>query len=566
MSLRTFSITTLGCRVNHYESEQLATLLRGRGLTQVPPERAADLRIVHTCSVTVQAASKSRQNVRRMTRLPVLRAVTERAGRADHDCAATMPAPTGQSFTSSSSIPTVDPAALESGLTNKRPRVVVTGCWATSDPGEAARLSGVDAVLGHHQDVSRELSRLLTQWESESTKPSITSASPERGGNDGWMKEARTPAGLIAKVDIKPLDAAHVKGKLEDDEKVEDRSAKGGARSEKSGGMVTLPQLNHKQGEHQRAFLKVQDGCDAHCTYCIIPRLRPSLWSKPIDDAVEEARRLVEAGHGEIVLTGIFLGAYGRRTALRRRQGSEDVRAPLAELVDALCTRVPALRRLRMSSMEPLDLTAELIALMKSRPQVVPHFHLPLQSGSDEMLRRMNRQYGRDEYLDMVARVKAAFDRPAITTDVIVGFPGETDEEFARTVEVVERVGFIHVHAFSYSPRPGTAAARWTSDYVRGPVVNRRIERLVEMSAKYSVAFRRSFLGEEAQVLVELAHPEGPLPKGEGGRISQHGRCERYFDVHFENEKRLAPGTPARVRIDRVMRDITFGTFVGVDR
>src|SRR5688500_12766682 len=147
MSLRTFSITTLGCRVNHYEGEQLATLLRGRGLSQVPPERAADLRIVHTCSVTVQAASKSRQNVRRMTRLPVLPAVAERAGPADQEAA--MPAPTGQSFTSSSSIPTVDPTAPESGPTNKRPRVVVTGCWATSDPAEAARLSGVDAVLGH---------------------------------------------------------------------------------------------------------------------------------------------------------------------------------------------------------------------------------------------------------------------------------------------------------------------------------------------------------------------------------------------------------------------------------
>src|SRR5688500_13174319 len=142
MSLRTFSITTLGCRVNHYEGEQLATLLRGRGLSQVPPDRAADLRIVHTCSVTVQAASKSRQNVRRMTRLPVLRAETERAGPADQDCATVpAPAPTGQSFTSSSSIPTGDPAAPESGPTNNRPRVVVTGCWATSDPAEAARLS-----------------------------------------------------------------------------------------------------------------------------------------------------------------------------------------------------------------------------------------------------------------------------------------------------------------------------------------------------------------------------------------------------------------------------------------
>src|SRR5688500_15286005 len=279
--------------------------------------------------------------------------------------------------------------------------------------------------------------------------------------------------------------------------------------------MVTLPQLNQRQGAHQRAFLKVQDGCDAHCTYCIIPQLRPVLWSKPVDEAVEEARRLVEAGHREIVLTGIFLGAYGQATALRRRQGRATA-GPLGGLVEARCGRVDGLRRLRLSSMEPLDVTPELIAIMRSHPQVVPHFHLPLQSGSDVLLRRMNRQYGRDDYLRMVERLREAFDRPAITTDAIVGFPGETDEEFERTVEVVERVGFIHVHAFSYSPRPGTAAARWARDYVRGPVVNRRIERLVEMSAKHSVEFRRSFLGDEVQVLVERAHPEGPHPEGEG--------------------------------------------------
>jgi threonylcarbamoyladenosine tRNA methylthiotransferase MtaB len=353
--------------------------------------------------------------------------------------------------------------------------------------------------------------------------------------------------------------------------------------------MVALPLLHQRQSDHQRAFLKVQDGCDAHCTYCVIPQLRPSLWSKPIDDAVEEARRLVDAGHGEIVLTGIFLGAYGQATALRRRQGGGGGGAPLAELLDALCTRVAGLRRLRLSSMEPLDVTGELIALMRSHRQIVPHFHLPLQSGSDELLRRMNRQYGRQDYLEMIAHLKSAFDRPAITTDVIVGFPGETAEHFGRTVEVVGRVGFIHVHAFSYSPRPGTAAARWTRDYVHGPVVNRRIERLLELSERQSLEFRRQFAGEEVEVLVEGHHVEGlhpvgphpgPLPQGEGGRAgrhasplptgegaqaSMHGRCERYFDVHFQSEP-LPPGTPARVRVDRVTATHTSGTLVGAGR
>src|SRR5207249_10307649 len=176
----------------------------------------------------------------------------------------------------------------------------------------------------------------------------------------------------------------------------------------------SLPLLGEQsQASHQRAFLKIQDGCDAHCTYCIIPQLRPSLWSKPIDDIIEEAQRQVDAGHREIVLTGIFLGAYGHATALRRRQLPDNA-CGLTPLIDALCTRVNGLARLRLSSLEPCDLTSELITVLRSHQQVVPHFHLPLQSGSNELLRRMNRQYTRDQFLRMIDQVQGAFDRPAI--------------------------------------------------------------------------------------------------------------------------------------------------------
>jgi threonylcarbamoyladenosine tRNA methylthiotransferase MtaB len=322
--------------------------------------------------------------------------------------------------------------------------------------------------------------------------------------------------------------------------------------------MVTLPLLGERQTGHQRAFLKVQDGCDAHCTYCIIPQLRPVLWSKPVDEAVAEARRLVECGHVEIVLTGIFLGAYGQGTALRRRQGGSTAR-PLGELVQALCTRVPGLRRLRLSSLEPGDLTGELIQILRSHRQVVPHFHLPLQSGSDVLLRRMHRQYTRGDFLRMVDEVRGAFDRPAITTDVIVGFGGESEEEFARTMEVDERVGFIHVHAFSYSPRPGTAAARWRAGRVPGVVANERIGLLREMAAKNSLAFRRRFVGEVVEVLVERNSAE----EMETLAGYQHGRCERYFAVHFASDG-MSAGTAARVRVERVTSTRTFGSLVEV--
>jgi MiaB/RimO family radical SAM methylthiotransferase len=569
--MKTFSITTLGCRVNHYESEQLAMLLRGRGLVQAPPGEG-DVRVVHTCSVTVQAASKSRQSVRRLARLAVL---SPAAPQDSGDCGRGMTSPEDAVARAVGLSQSSKPSVPGDGVgTAGRPKVIVTGCWATSHPEEAAALRGVDAVLGHHRDVNQELSRLLTQWQAEAERRSLPT-SPDRYAaesqthtgsissesvlNDGWMKQqAGTPAGLITSAN-EPHEAFEVNGKLECDENPCEEVHEVGARPvARSGGMTTLPQLGERQTGHQRAFLKVQDGCDAHCTYCIIPQLRPRLWSKSIDDAVDEARRLVEAGHIEIVLTGIFLGAYGQATALRRRQGTASGER-LGQLVEALCTRVAGLGRLRLSSLEPGDLTEDLLAVLKGWPRVVPHFHLPLQSGSDRLLRRMNRQYGREDFMEMAGRVKGAFDRPAITTDIIVGFPGEDDEEFERTVEVVREVGFLHIHAFSYSPRPKTAAARWTKEQVRGPVVNERIDRLRGLATEYSLAFRRAFVGETVEVLVERASVEEREMEALTGY--QHGRCERYFAVHFQSDG-LPAGTLARVRVDRVTPTRTFGTLV----
>jgi MiaB/RimO family radical SAM methylthiotransferase len=532
--MKTFCVDTLGCKVNHYEGEQIAALLRSHGLVESDAAHA-DLRVVNSCSVTVQAAGKSRQAARRLVRLPLLG-----------------PAP----------VP-ADPsggAAGESVGPSRRPRVIVTGCWATSDPADAASLPGVDAVLTHHGDVAAELEGLLQLWQEEqrggrrapadspgqSPKP-LVEPPPELLGDDGWMTEAGTPAGVRTD-----------RSKAETSEKVNLQiyALSVDPQPKIPRGTTRLPLLGERQTGRQRAFLKVQDGCDAHCTYCIIPRLRPAPWSKPVEDVVEEAKRLVAAGHVEIVLTGVFLSAYGHATALRRRRAPGGTE-PLAQLVDALCTRVPGLRRLRLSSLEPGDLTADLLSALRNHPQIVPHFHLPLQSGSDPLLRRMNRQYTRDNYLRMCSHIAAAFDRPALTTDVIVGFPGETDDHFARTVEVVDRAAIIHVHAFPFSPRPGTAAARWTNDFVRGPVVNQRIELLRQRAAQHSLAFRRQFIGQTVEILAE--RDESPALE------TAHGRCERYFDVAF-NAPDVQPGDFVRVRVDEVTPDTTRGTCLSVGR
>jgi MiaB/RimO family radical SAM methylthiotransferase len=276
-----------------------------------------------------------------------------------------------------------------------------------------------------------------------------------------------------------------------------------------------------------------------------------------------------------LVLTGIFLGAYGHPTALRRRRladmtAHEPLRpppglsgSPLAALTDALCTGVPGLKRLRFSSLEPGDLDADLIAALSGQRQVVPHFHLPLQSGSNELLRRMNRQYTREAFLDMVDRVRDAFDRPALTTDIIVGFPGETDAEFERTLEVAGHCRFIHIHAFPFSPRPGTAAARWTARRVPGAIVNERIERLRELSEGYSLEFRGQFIGEIAEVLVERGKGDGVAADSTTTDSSacRRGRGERYFPVEF-NDSSARPGDFMRVKIDRLDGEKTFGTVV----
>lgn len=520
-----FCLHILGCKVNQYEGAQIAALLRSRGMTPVAPE-AAQLHIIHTCSVTVQAAASSRQTVRRATRLPVLQpaGVAADGDRTDstlHLC---------QSIHAN--------AAVAGG-----PRVVVTGCWATSDPQEAGRIPGVDAVIGHHQDVASTLNRLLDQWLGEDALAGAAqlhganaSDTPGgAGGDKGWMINGVRSSPRITWTSKSPSVAP-----------VKQNPASAAA------GTHALPILDGRFDGHQRAFVKIQDGCDAHCTYCIIPRLRPGLWSKPADQVVQEVRQLVDAGHREIVVSGIFLGAYGQETALRRRQGQPTAHR-LAALARAICEGVPDLRRLRFSSLEPGDLTAEVITVLRDLPQVVPHFHLPLQSGSDRLLRRMNRQYTRDQFLHLLDLVNQAFDRPALTTDIICGFPGETDEDFQQTLEVVDRARFIHIHVFAFSPRPGTAAARWTRDFVNPAVTNERIHHLRSRAKVHSLAFRRQFIGEVVEVLTERPRE---------GQQLRRGRCPRYFSVQFEPCRPVQTGQSVPVRIDQVTAEATIGSML----
>ena len=280
-----------------------------------------------------------------------------------------------------------------------------------------------------------------------------------------------------------------------------------------------LPPITAFKG-HTRAFLKVQDGCDGRCSYCIIPQTRPIVHSKQPAQVLREARTLVEAGHKEIVVTGVFLGAYGQ-PSVRRSRWPGQRNDKLAELLEELA-QTPKLARIRLSSLEPADVTQRLLDTFCKYDNITPHLHLSLQSGSDAVLKRMCRQYRADDFAETIRLITSRLDRPAMTADFIVGFPGETDADFEATVALARESGFAKMHIFRFSPRKGTPAA-CMKDTVDKRVVKERAQILRDLDAELQYKFRQQFVGETAGILIEKDD------------FQAWGRAERYFKVHINN-------------------------------
>lgn len=249
-----------------------------------------------------------------------------------------------------------------------------------------------------------------------------------------------------------------------------------------------------KIADHTRAFIKIQDGCNQFCSYCIIPYTRGRVRSREVEDIVGEVERLVAAGYQEMVLTGIHLSSYGV-------DFPEEKKENLLGLIVRL-DEIPGLRRIRLGSLEPRIVTEEFVRTLAGLETICPHFHLSLQSGCDETLKRMNRHYTTEAYAARCELLRKYFDNPAITTDVIVGFPGETKEEFEKTREFLERVHFYEMHVFKYSKRGGTKAAVMENQ-VPEQVKAERSDVLLELTERMSREYRESFLGCEKEVLME---------------------------------------------------------------
>ena len=273
--------------------------------------------------------------------------------------------------------------------------------------------------------------------------------------------------------------------------------------------------------EHSRAYIKIQDGCNQFCTYCIIPYARGRVRSRKQEEILDEVRTLSSNGYKEVVLTGIHIGSYG----MDFKDGSDLM--SLLEEID----KVPGIERVRISSLEPGTMTKEFIERLKNLKKICPHFHLSLQSGCDSVLKRMNRKYKTADFTASVENLRKAFDRPAITTDVIAGFPGETEAEFEETADFIRKIGFYEIHLFPYSRRHGTVADKMEGQLTRKEKTD-RVKKLSEIEREMTRAYEESFIGEKVSVLFEE-------PREIKGHTYMIGHTDRYLTVALKSDEDL---------------------------
>lgn len=302
-----------------------------------------------------------------------------------------------------------------------------------------------------------------------------------------------------------------------------------------------------EQELHTRAYIKIQNGCNQYCSYCIIPYVRGKLESRTEEDILSETKKLVAAGFHEIVLTGIHLSSFGVDREFKKTDANSFVKLQGKYLLELLqkMAQVSGIERLRLGSLEPRIITEEFVKKLAEIPEVCPHFHLSLQSGCDATLKRMNRHYSSKEYLQGVEILRKYFKDPAITTDIIVGFPGETEEEFKTTCDFAKKVSFAQIHVFKYSRRHGTVADRM-EDQVDEQVKNSRSDRLLAIEAELEKQYQQKFPDQTQKVLIEepvliegtkylVGYNERyvriAVPYEEG--VSDESLCNSLIDVHI---------------------------------
>ncbi|OAN16146.1 MULTISPECIES: tRNA (N(6)-L-threonylcarbamoyladenosine(37)-C(2))-methylthiotransferase MtaB [Exiguobacterium] len=435
--MATVAFQTLGCKVNHYETEAVWQLFKDAGYGRVDFADHADVYVVNTCTVTNTGDKKSRQVIRRAIRQ------------------------------------------------NPDSVICVTGCYAQTSPAEIMAIPGVDVVVG-----TQDRHKMIGYIEQ--------------------FREERMPINAVGNI---------MKAKVYEE--------------------LDVPAFT----DRTRASLKIQEGCNNFCTFCIIPWARGLMRSRQPEDVLKQAQQLVDAGYKEIVLTGIHTGGYG-----------EDLKDyNLAKLLKAL-ESVTGLERLRISSIEASQITDEVLDVLKDSPIVVRHLHVPIQSASDTVLRRMRRKYTMAEFGERITRLKEVLPDCAITSDVIVGFPGETEEEFMETFNFINDHKFSELHVFPYSKRTGTPAAMM-DDQVDENIKEQRVARLIALSDQLAKEYASKYEGELLEIIPEEFSEEA------GGRLV--GYTDNYLRVAIEGDESLI-GQLVRVKITKAGYPMNDGQFVRI--
>jgi threonylcarbamoyladenosine tRNA methylthiotransferase MtaB len=436
----TVAFHTLGCKVNHYETEAIWQLFKEAGYNRTEYESIADVYVINTCTVTNTGDKKSRQVIRRAIRK------------------------------------------------NPDGVICVTGCYAQTSPAEIMAIPGVDIVVGTQDRV--KMLEYIEQFKNE-----------------------RQPINGVRNI---------MKTRIYEE--------------------LDVPSFT----DRTRASLKIQEGCNNFCTFCIIPWARGLMRSRDPKEVVAQAQQLVNAGYKEIVLTGIHTGGYG-----------EDLKDyNLAMLLRDLDEQVEGLKRIRISSIEASQISDEVIKVLQNSDKVVRHLHIPIQSGSDTVLKRMRRKYTMEFFAERIQRLKEALPGLAITSDVIVGFPGETEKEFMETFNFIKYHKFSELHVFPYSKRTGTPAARM-DDQVDEEVKNNRVHRLIELSDQLAKEYASQFENEVLEVI-----PEEPF-KDESNEDLYVGYTDNYLKVVFPANEEMV-GKIVKVKITKAGYPYNRGQFVRV--
>ena len=449
----TFYVENFGCRATQADGASLERQFEQRGLERAPAPAAAEFVVLNTCTVTAAADHDARAAIRRIHRQ------------------------------------------------NPNCQIIVTGCYAQRAPEEIAALPGVTKVIGNsHKHLLAEIStqprprtsdvRPQQDQRTENFVP-LSVLTPEARSLtsevQGPGSEVRGPRSDVWVSDI----FAHTE-------------------------LLAAPVFD-AANERTRPNLKVQDGCNNRCSFCVIPYVRGKSRSLTTDRILEEVNTLVAAGYQEVVLSGINLGRWGRDLTREAQPSSGDPRLFSGQRLAALIRTIleqTTLSKLRISSVEPMDWTDQLISLVATSPRIAKHAHIPMQSGSDAVLRRMHRKYRPWNYAEKVTRIRAAMPDAAIGADVMVGFPGESDAEFEETRSMVEDLPFTYLHVFTYSPRPGTPAASMPMQ-VHEAIARDRNRLLRELASTKKLAFMQSFVGKSIEAITLKNDSCGASPQTE---------------------------------------------------